>query len=249
MADGEQLSDGLAELAGLVVGEQSLQQVLERVAVLSAGAIYGVDGAGVTWLAAGKKATVTASHEFVRRVDQVQYRFDEGPCLQAYDEQEVILAPTLSEDARWPRFTPPAMADGVLGVVSAPLTVRGHALGALNLYSHTPRLFDNGSGAAAALFAEQAARALANAQAFDAAQSTVDQLYEALISRAVIDQAKGIVMGRERCDAERAFELLREASQSTHVKLREVARRLVDSAADTDTDGPGAGTDSAAGGR
>ena len=67
-----------------MVSEQSLQESLQRVAELSSRAVYGADGAGVTWVVAGKPTTVTAAGDFVRRIDEIQYALDEGPCLQAY---------------------------------------------------------------------------------------------------------------------------------------------------------------------
>jgi GAF domain-containing protein len=214
-----------------------LQESLRRVAELSVRAVYGADGAGVTWVVAKKPTTVTAAGDFVRRIDEIQYALDEGPCLQAYSTQEMILVESLEKEVRWPRFTPAALTHGLRGIVAAPLSVHGARLGALNIYALEAEVLDESAVDTAALFAEQAAIVLANAVAFTRAQTTAVNLGEALNSRAVIDMAKGIVMVRELCGPEEAFEKLRQMSQTSHRKLREVAQELVDTLhSDPETD-------------
>jgi len=231
MANKGSLAKSLAEVAGLVVGERTLQQTLQLVAGLAVQAVDGVDGAGVTWVAAGSPTTVCATGEFVRRVDAVQYRVGEGPCLSAVDSRAVVIAPTLSADARWPRFLGAALQAGVAGAVAIPLIVAGALLGALNLYARRPGVLDDTAASAGTVFAGQAAFALANAQAFDAAKTTIEQLETALLSRAIIDQAKGVLMQLRHCTAEEAFDGLVRASQHRHLKLREIAVLVVDAAA------------------
>lgn len=225
--DGE-LSASLSALGQFVVSEQSLKESLQRVAELSVRAVYGADGAGVTWLVGSKPATVTAAGDFVRRIDEIQYTLDEGPCLQAYATQQIVLADDLERDGRWTRFTPPALRHGLRGLLAVPLTAHGAHLGALNIYALQAGVLDDTSAETAVLFAEQAAIVLANAEAFSRAQSTAVNLGEALSSRAVIDMAKGIVMAQEHCGPDDAFAQLRQMSQTGHRKLRQVAQEIVD---------------------
>lgn len=225
------LSESLTALGQFVLSEQSLQESLQRVAELSVRAVYGADGAGVTWVAAGKPTTVTAAGDFVRRIDEIQYSLDEGPCLSAFSTQEMVLVPSLETDHRWPRFTPAALGHGLRGLVAAPLTVRGARLGALNIYALQADVFDETAVLTAALFAEQAAIVLGNAEAYTRAQDAALHLGEALTSRAVIDMAKGIVMAREHCGPDEAFGRLRYLSQVNHRKLRDIAQETVDQVA------------------
>lgn len=227
---GQALTASLAALGRFVVSEQSLRETLQRVAELTLRAVYGADGAGVTWLVGPKPATVTAAGDFVRRIDEIQYTLDEGPCLEAYATQTLVLAEDLVEQgpARWPRFTPAAVGHGLRGVVAVPLSVRSGRLGALNVYALHARAFDEDSARTAAVFAEQAAVVLANAEAFTSAQDMAVNLGEALASRAVIDMAKGIVMARTGCSQQQAFDQLRDASQTSHRKLRDVAAEIVE---------------------
>jgi GAF domain-containing protein len=227
--DGTDLASSLAELGQFVVSEKSLRQTLQRVAELTVRAVYGAEGAGVTWMVGPRPATVTAAGEFVRRIDEIQYTLDEGPCLQAYTDQTLILIGDLAQEgpARWPRFTSAALVHGVGGVVAAPLTVHGTRLGALNIYALHAGVFDADSARTAGVFADHAAVVLANAEAFTRAEQAAMNLGEALTSRAVIDMAKGIIMARTGCTPGQAFDQLREASQSTDRKLRDVAGDLV----------------------
>lgn len=233
--NGSGLSESLAALGQFVVSEQSLQESLKRVAELSVRAVYGSDGAGVTWVVARRPTTVTAAGDFVRRIDEIQYSLDEGPCLYAFETQQPVLVEDLEQEQRWPRFTPAALGHGLRSVVAAPLTVAGNRLGALNIYALQSGVFDEAAEKTAILFAEQAAVVLANAEAFTRAQNAAINLGEALTSRAVIDMAKGIVMAREHCNPDEAFDLLRAASQTKHRKLRDIAQDLVDGVTRGDT--------------
>ncbi|WP_248581839.1 GAF and ANTAR domain-containing protein [Nocardioides sp. InS609-2] len=226
-ATASELTASLAALGQFVVSEQSLHESLQRVAELSVRVVYGADGAGVTWVVTGKPSTVTVAGDFVRRIDEIQYALDEGPCLQAFRTQQLVLIESLELEKRWPRFTAAALGHGLRGVVAVPLTAHGAQLGALNIYALQAWAFDEASAGTAALFGEQAAIVLANAEAFTRARTAAVNLREALTSRAVIDMAKGIVMAQRGCDPDEAFDHLRQLSQTQHRKLRD-ASDLVD---------------------
>jgi len=222
-----ELHESLAALGQFVVTERSLQESLHRVAELSVAAVYGADEAGVTWVVAGTPTTVSASGEAARRLDEMQYTLDEGPCLDAYRTQQPVLVEHLAGEERWPRFATAALGHGLAGVVATPLTAHGSRLGALNVYTTQSWVFDETSVATSTLFTEQAAIVLANAEAFARVTSAATNLGEALTAREVIGMAKGLVMARQRCDPDTAFEVLRQMSQTQHRKLREVAQDLV----------------------
>jgi AmiR/NasT family two-component response regulator len=69
--------------------------------------------------------------------------------------------------------------------------------------------------------------ALANAHLYDTTATLAQQMRATLESRAIIEQAKGIIMGQRRCTAEEAFALLSKVSQDSNCKLRDVASALV----------------------
>jgi GAF domain-containing protein len=225
----EDLAGSFAALDKFVISEHSLRESLHAVAELSVRAVYGADGAGVTLLADREPLTVTAAGDFVRRVDEIQYTLGEGPCLEAYSRQTVVVVGDFLQETRWPRFTQAALVHGLRAVIALPLTVHGGQLGTLNIYALQPGVFDEEAAKTAMLFSQHASVVLANAEAFSRARDQAVNLGEALSSRAVIDMAKGIIMAREGATPDDAFGRLREISQSTHQKLRDVAQDLVDS--------------------
>jgi len=113
--------------------------------------------------------------------------------------------------------------------LSLPLVVGDESVGALNLYSRTPSGFTEEDESTGSTLASTAAIVLVNASAYWQAADLSDQLAQAMQSRAVIEQAKGILMARSpHMGADEAFDVLRKASQRENVKLRDIAQRIVD---------------------
>ena len=222
-----QLLDALQTLSSLLVSDDPLARTLDTVVDLSVKVLPGCDSAGVTLRVDGRDLTAAASDEFAHAIDKIQYELDEGPCLTALEEGLVQRTEALSEESRWPRFSRQATDEGLNCVLSLPLKGDGMA-GALNLYSKTERTFDVSTIAAGEVFATQTSIALQNAQTYIAARSVSDQLNEALKTRDMIGQAKGILMEREGVSDPEAFEMLKTISQNSNVKLRDIAQKLVD---------------------
>jgi GAF domain-containing protein len=218
----------LAGLSRLLTGHRPLRQTLVLIAEFAVQAIPGADGAGLTMLEDNRTQTVVASAEFVHAVDDVQYRLGEGPCLLAVETGQTQTSGSLGGDPRWRRFGPRVGRMGVHSVLSLPLLLPEQVVGAMNVYAHAKNAFGDDAVRIGELFAVPAAVSVHNAQVLAQSQRLAEQLGEALTSRAVIDQALGIVMSRTGANPEEAFDRLRAMSQSQHVKLSEVARLLVD---------------------
>ena len=217
----------LGKLSSLVESDNPVQGTLQSVVELSVATIHGCDAAGVTLRTKGRDKTAAATDDFALAIDNIQYELGDGPCLTALEDDESIGIDAISEEARWPEFRTRAAQHGLRSSVSHPLRNDG-SVGALNLYAKRERAFDDAATQVAELFAKQAAIALRNAQTYAAARRLSDQLSEALRSRDVIGQAKGILMEREDVDDQAAFEMLTTISQHANVKLRQVAERIVD---------------------
>ncbi len=127
----------------------------------------------------------------------------------------------------WPDFSKRASQAGVQSVWSLPLNLRDRTTGALNLYSTTRRSWHDPAAGAARGLARQAAVVLANATTLMTAQLTNQHLQQAVESRDLIGQAKGILMARQSISADEAFDILRRASQRANRKLRDIAADLV----------------------
>jgi GAF domain-containing protein len=117
---------------------------------------------------------------------------------------------------------------GARSSLSLPLPVQDEAIGALNVYAAVPNAFDEAAARLGQEFAAYAAVAVANAVSFSTAADAARNLQAAMENRAVIEQAKGILIATTGCDAESAFRLLVQQSQHENRKLREIAIELVE---------------------
>ncbi len=226
----DDLVASLLGLSELLTGHRPLRDTLTDIAEFAVRAIPGAEGAGLTMLEDDRPQTVVASAEFVHVIDDVQYGLGEGPCLQAVASRRTQTSGSLGGDARWPHFGPRIGRMGVHSVLSLPLLLPERVVGALNVYAHGKDAFGAESVRIGELFARPAAVSVHNAQVLGQSQRLATQLGEALTSRAVIDQAVGVLMSRTGATAEEAFGRLRALSQAQHVKLAEVSRLLVDEA-------------------
>ena len=223
------LENELNHLAGLLLANEPLEEMLGHVAHIAVRAIPACDAAGVSLFERDQLTTAAASGPLVQRVDQHQYATDEGPCLESLRTGEVRRSPSLKADTRWPKFRPPAVGEGVVSCLALPLVIGNHGTaGVLNMYSEN-RPFEIGDEEIGRRFAAPASVAVANARAYAKAQAVIEQLQEALQSRDVIGQAKGIIEARERCGPDEAFERLRDISQHRNIKLRDLAKAIVES--------------------
>ncbi|HEX2046657.1 MAG TPA: GAF and ANTAR domain-containing protein [Acidimicrobiales bacterium] len=228
-----------AEVARSLLAQEDVQQTLQKIVDLAVETLDGCDCAGITFLKGRQFSTPAASSDVPRKVDAIQYETGEGPCLDAIREHDVFRTGDLEHERRWPKFSPRAREEtGVTSMVCFRLFVDGDTLGALNLYSKARDAFDDEAVAVGSVFAAHAAVALSSAL-------HDEQMEEALQSRDVIGQAKGIIMAREGVDADEAFDMLRRASQRVNVKLRDIARQIAESAAKS---GPPASGDGEQGG-
>lgn len=199
---------------------------LGKITLIAAETIPGVEAASITMVTAGGPKTPAYSDKVAFDLDQVQYDSGDGPCLGAIRQQGVEHTTTTEPDSeRWPTFSSAARARGVQAVLSAPLIDREVAKGALNLYSQSG--YEPEAWEVASLFADQLGIAAVNATLYLEGSLMAGQLQTAMESRAVIEQAKGILMRAQLCDAESAFEILKKASQHRNEKLRDIASDIV----------------------
>ncbi|HWG93588.1 MAG TPA: GAF and ANTAR domain-containing protein [Mycobacteriales bacterium] len=223
----DDLARALVELSAVLVDEEPLPDVLQRVADLAVAVVPGCDGAGVTLVEDGRASTAAHTDDVVLAVDQQQYDAGDGPCLAAVRERAVHSVALDEAEQRWPDFAARARALGVRSFLAAPLVAGGRAVGSLNLYSRSPDGFDALDDVLVAMFCGQASVALANARLYARALDLNAQLSSALETRAVIERAKGVLMAQQGVDEDAAFAQLRAWSQSRNTKLRDVAAEVV----------------------
>ena len=219
--------EALEQLGRLSLREQSVDALLQRVVDLSKSVLPGDPEASILVMVKDRPTTVVSTGDLAVKLDETQYAEGHGPCMHAARSGEVTEIPDTRVDTRWPDYTRQAAEFGNLSSLSIPLGIDEDMVGALNIYARRVDAFDPASRSAATEFGPFAAVALGNIHAYSSARELAGNLQSALESRAVIDQAKGILMERHKLTAEQAFEVLAQASMRGNIKLRAVAEQLV----------------------
>nr|WP_051114825.1 ANTAR domain-containing protein [Actinokineospora enzanensis] len=228
------LATQLMSLTKDLLAAGTLVDVLDRVVATTTDVVGGADLVSVTLRGPdGTFHTPVHTNVIAAELDHLQYTHGEGCCVECADPAGPAAAysPDLSIDLRWPSFGPAAAALGfhsLASVALVPDALMPRLSGALNVYSRDRGSFDQPDRDALMLLATHASLALAATEGVTREQLLVEQLRAALDSRDVIGQAKGILMARRGINAEEAFDTLRRTSQNINVKLRDLAKTLID---------------------
>jgi len=219
----------LEQLGRLSLRELSMESLLQSVADLTKSVMPGSPEASVCLLIRDRPITVVTTGDMATELDETQYDRGHGPCMHAARTGQVVVIPDTRTEQRWPDYTPKAVEHGNLSSLSIPLPIDADdkVTGALNIYARRPEAFDDESRAVGLRFAPYAGVAAGNLYAYQSARDMAANLQAALESRAVIDQAKGILMERYKVTPDQAFQLLARASMHSNRKLRDVADELV----------------------
>ena len=221
----------LAKLAGLALAEPDLDTALVAITRVAVSVVEPCDGCSLTMRDRGVPAAPVADSDWSLELDRLQFVEQEGPCLDCMREGSVMRSRDLAADGRFPHYGPKAAERGAHSALSLPLASDGRTVGALNLYSRRPDAFDSDTVAVGELLAAHASLAISAAAAYYSSRDLADQMRQALTSRAVIEQAKGVLLARQGGTPDEAFSTLVELSQRSNRKLRDVAQAIVDGVA------------------
>ena len=213
----------LAALSRLAVAEHAghdPRHALEQVVRVARETLPGAASVSVTLLRGTRPSSPAASDGLALRCDERQYDVGDGPCLEAARQSHIVSVPDLTDEERWPAYSAYAQQEGVRSSLSIPIAPQQSILGALNVYFTQPRALAPDAVVLAHAFAAHAAVAVAS--------TVVRQMEEAMETRAVIEQAKGILMTQRHCDPDEAFRVLVRASTRNNRKLREIAGEIVE---------------------
>jgi GAF domain-containing protein len=219
--------EAFAELGRIRLADIDIDILLDKIAQLAKRSIPGAAEVSVTLLHSGSPVTAAFTGELALTLDEKQYERGYGPCPDAADTATSLMVPDTGSEQRWPGWASAAEQAGVYSSLSVGLPVHEHVTGALNIYATTPKAFDDEAIAIAQTFAGFAAVGLANAHLYETQATLAGHLQKAMDNRAVIEQAKGLIMGERRCTPDQAFAVLTKLSQDTNRKLRDVAIALV----------------------
>jgi len=182
---------------------------------------------GITARGSSGPYTVASNDAKAMEMDGVQYAHDGGPCLQSLREGVPIYITDMAKETRWGSYPAHAMAVGVRSVLSYPITNGQEVLAALNLYAFDPLTPGVELQAQAVQRAGPFGGALELAIRLSEQTGLIGNLQTALTSRATTDQAAGILMAQQRCDAATAVDLLKQTSHRRNIKLRELCAQVI----------------------
>ena len=222
-----QVAETIASLHRPVTDEDGLTDLLHRAAATAVQWIPDVDWAGVTIQIGGPAITAAGTDPRVQAVDAVAYELNDGPCLRAIRTGSQVAYSSAQIRASWPALAARASAEGVQSFLSTPLFDGAVPRGSLNLYSGSDSGFASFEADFLLVLCEYVGHGLGDFTAARGAREQNRQLREAIVSRAPIDQAKGILMAVHQISSDAAFDMLRLQSQHTNVKLRDVAAQFV----------------------
>ncbi|WP_434995278.1 GAF and ANTAR domain-containing protein [Arthrobacter sp. Ld5] len=219
-------------LQDMVLDSSDINEFLDGLARLAADTLSGPDRnvmCGVTLLRSRFTGTVASSSEQAKLMDEVQYAFDDGPCIRAARDGQVYSVDDFLQEERFGDYTAAIAGHGIRSAIGVPIPLDGHAAAGLNLYAARPHAFDDDAIAAAVQLATEASRFLRMAVRVAHLTDTGEHLRAAMSSRTTIDVAAGIIMGQNRCSHEAAITILKAASSGRNVKLAEVAAAVITS--------------------
>jgi GAF domain-containing protein len=223
----DDVTGALEALTAVLRQEDDFRILLRHVCLQVRHAVPGVDEASITLVRGDEPRTASATAAVVGDLDGDQYRLGDGPCLEAVRSGKIVRTSVTDATERWPSFASGAREAGFGSFLAAPLVADDEYSGAVNCYGRHDDGFEEIEAQLLELYTAAVEAVLRVYHRYVKARETVEHLQAALTSRAVIDQAKGMLMAIRQIDADDAFALLVEQSQRENVKLREVADKFV----------------------
>lgn len=216
------------ELGGVLESMEELSDYLERVVHAVRRHVEGCDEVGVTVMSKDRPNTAAYTTVKTLEIDAAQYALDEGPCLEAARTRSEQMVPDVCrDDGRWPHFAEVSSRDGLRSLYAVPLVSGDQCVGAINLYAWSTDAFEDFDAALVRVAAARCADAVVAVTALDGMRRLAGQLEQAMASRAVIEQAKGVIMALRGIPEHEAFQVLRKTSQDRNVKVRVLAEEVV----------------------
>ena len=227
-------ADVVGHVQDMLLDTQDVQDFLDELARFSAESMSGPRGqiyCGITLLRHRSAATVASSSEHAQAVDEIQYQFGDGPCLRSCREGVLVHVPDFELDSEFPDYNDTVLKNGIRSVLAVPFELPGaDARAGLNLYSEKPNVFDASAVESAVNYVRQASKGLRLAVLLAQRTDNAANLRKAMESRTMIDTAVGIIIAQNRCSQEDAINLIKSASSTRNLKLRDVAAAIVESA-------------------
>ena len=223
------LLDSLERFAAALTSGYGIGDVLHNLTEEMA-EVLSLTGAGVTLVHDGNQRFVTAAVESIASLERVQENWQKGPCIDAVASANPVAVPNIAaEEAheRWPDYVIAAKTAGIQAVAGIPMLAEGEAIGAVNLYDSQPRNWSAEDLRVATILASIATGYLTHASAAQQEQRTAEQLQQALNTRLVIEQAKGVLATQRDTTVDDAFQTVRKYAREHNARIHDVCRAVV----------------------
>lgn len=214
-------------LSRVVFAGRERTEVFTEITGIARRALNGADAASITLIRGERAFTAAYDGQLALDADELQYERGFGPCVDAGRTAQVLLVSDMRTEERWPGYTGSAAERGVGSCLAIPLPFQSQIIGALNNYATRPDAFTPDDIALGQDIAGWVAVAVSNADFATGSREELERMRMAMMSRSVIDQAKGVLMERHQVDQDQAFAMLTKASQATNARLRDIASQLV----------------------
>ena len=229
MPNPDTLLDSLERFAAALSSGYGIGDVLHNLTEEMA-EVLDLTGAGVTLVHDGQQRFVTAAVEAIADLERVQETWQKGPCIDAVASAAPVVVPDMAAgdvSERWPDYTVAAKTAGIQAAVGIPMLADEAAIGAVNIYDSQPRHWSAEDLRVARIFASIATGYLAHASAARQQQRTAEQLQQALNTRLIIEQAKGVLAATRETTVDDAFQTLRQYAREHNARIHDVSRAVV----------------------
>lgn len=219
-------------LQDMVLDSDDVEEFLTKLVKVAGRALSAEDDevlCGVTLLRARTKTTVASNGPDAQKMDEVQYEYNDGPCLRAARQGTPHYVADFDTEERFPEYSRAISGHGIKSALGVPIPLDGDATAALNFYSPLPHAFTDGAIEAAERFAEEVSASLRLAVRIARLTESSADMRAAMESRTTIDLAVGVIMGQNRCSQDAAMSILKAASSARNIKLRDVAASVLQS--------------------
>lgn len=219
-------------LQDLVLDSDDVEEFLTKLVTIAGHSLSHEDDevlCGVTLLRARTKTTVASNSPEAQKMDEVQYEFNDGPCLRAARLGVAHYVSDFDAEERFPEYSRAIAGHGIKSALGVPIRLEGDATAALNFYSPLVDAFSPEAVEAAEGFAAEVSASLRLAVRIAKLTESSADMRAAMESRTTIDLAVGVIMGQNRCSQDAAMAILKTASSTRNVKLREVAASVLES--------------------
>jgi GAF domain-containing protein len=231
-----EVRQALHELGDLRYAVGDLDDALRRI-VHATHKLFAVDGAGLMLIDPDQLLrNVADSDGRVDHLEELQIEHGEGPCIDAFDDKQLVHATDLAEEKRWPDFSPAAVERGLRAVLASPIPYNQDAVGVVAVTSEERRPWSAEAELALLAFTDLAALLIASMLLGEQQTELAAQLQSALNSRAIIEQAKGVLIGQQGLTAHDAYAQLRAQARTERRKLAIVSAEVVRNAIRADSE-------------